>query len=87
MGSLLYPLAVILQDENTEEETTGLVKQAAETAQEIPEETENILQTMVENFFRSIADYLTSPTFIANVVATVIVVVLAVAFYPVPPST
>jgi moderate conductance mechanosensitive channel len=81
MGSLLYPLAVILQDENTEEETTGLVKQAAETAQEIPEETENILQTMVENFFRSIADYLTSPTFIANVVATVIVVVLAVAFY------
>jgi len=71
---------VILQDETTGE-STSLAEQAAGAAKEIPEETGGVLQEVVTSFFRSIVDYLTSTTFIANVVATVIVVFLALVLY------
>ncbi len=74
-------LAAILQDETTGGETTGVIEGVGNAAQDIPRETENILQTTVTNFFEGIVGYLVSATFVANVVATVIVVFLAIVFY------
>ncbi|CAA9449241.1 MAG: Potassium efflux system KefA protein / Small-conductance mechanosensitive channel [uncultured Rubrobacteraceae bacterium] len=73
-------LAAIFQDETTGE-STSVIEGASKAAQEIPQETGNILETTVRNLFEGIAGYLISPTFIANVVATVIVFILATAFY------
>ncbi len=73
-------LATVFQDETTGE-STGIVEGAGKAAQEIPQETGNILETTIRNLFEGVAGYLISPTFIANVVATVIVFILATAFY------
>jgi moderate conductance mechanosensitive channel len=69
-------LAAILQ-----EETTGsVIEEAAKAAQDIPQQTGDRLGG-VGNLFGDTVAYLTSVEFIVNVVATVIVVVLATVFY------
>jgi small conductance mechanosensitive channel len=73
-------LAAVFQDETTGE-STSVIEGAGKAAQEIPQETGNILEMTVRNFFEGVVGYLISPTFIANVVATVIVFILATAFY------
>jgi small conductance mechanosensitive channel len=73
-------LALILQGETTGE-STSVIEGVGKAAQDTRAETESILQETVQGFFRDIAGYLTSPTFIANVVATVITVAGAVAIY------
>jgi len=69
-------LATLLQGE-----TTGLVEQAKETGEKLSQETENVLQETITSFFEGIVSYLTSTTFIANMVATLIVVALGIGFY------
>lgn len=78
---MLRPPVLILQTQTPGGETTGLVEQAREAGEKVSQETESVLQEAVTGFFEDIARYLTSTTFIANLVATVIVVILAVAFY------
>ena len=73
-------LAAILQGE-TAGETTSVIDNVGKAAQEIPRETENILQTTVREFFEGILGYLISPAFITNVLATIFVVLLATTFY------
>ena len=73
-------LTVILQGETTGE-TTSIIDNVGKAAQEIPRETENILQTTVRQFFEGILGYLISPIFITNVLATILVVLLATTFY------
>ena len=74
-------LSAILQTEPIGGEITGSVaNQAAEALQSTQEETFTVLGS-VKAFFMSIIGYLTSPTFIANAVATVIVVILATVIY------
>jgi len=80
MSSSPLLLAAVFQDETTGE-STSVIEGAGKAAQEIPQETGNILETTVRNFFEGIVGYLISPTFIAHVVATVIVFILATAFY------
>lgn len=70
-------MLAILQGGTTGGETTGgIVAAAGKTSKQ----TVTVFGS-VGRFFTSILDYLTSTTFIANVVATVIVVVLAVILY------
>lgn len=78
--ALLPFLAAVLQGETTGGETTGLAKQAVQSAQEIPSQTGTVLG-VVRDFFASIAGYLLSTKFVGNVLATLIIVVLAVIFY------
>ena len=77
---LTLALTVILQGETTGE-TTSIIDNVGKAAQEIPRETENILQTTVRQFFEGILGYLISPIFITNVLATIFVVLLATTFY------
>src|ERR687890_1197531 len=70
----------ILQGETTGE-ATSVMDNVGKAAQEIPRETENILQTTVREFFEGILGYLISPAFITNVLATIFVVLLATTFY------
>ncbi len=73
--------AAILQGGTTAEETTVSIAEAAGKAvQEIPGETGTVLGG-VRDFFKGIAGYLTSPEFIANIVATVIIIVPAIVLY------
>jgi moderate conductance mechanosensitive channel len=76
----LPPIAAILQGENTAGESTDLASQAAQSAQEIPEQTGTVL-SLVRDFFAAILGYLFSTEFVANVVATLLVVALALVFY------
>ena len=69
-------LAVILQDGTT----GGVIEEAAKAAQEIPQQAEDRLGG-AGTLFGNIAAYLTSVEFIVNVLATVIVVILATVFY------
>src|SRR5215210_3922827 len=70
-------LAILLQ-EITGEETPGSIAEVVEKAgEETVEETGTVLGS-VRVFFEGIVAYLTSPTFIANLVATVIVLALAI---------
>jgi len=78
--ALLPALAAIFQDETTGD-TTSVIEDVEKAAQEIPRETENILQTTVREFFEGIVGYLISPIFITNVLATIFVVLLAITFY------
>jgi moderate conductance mechanosensitive channel len=78
--ALAPTLAAILQDETTGE-STSVIDEVGKAAQEIPRETENILQTTVREFFEGILGYLISPAFITNVLATIFVVLLATTFY------
>ncbi len=73
-------LAAVFQDETTGE-STSVIEGAGKAAREIPQETGNILETTLRNFFEGVAGYLISYTFIAHLVATVIVFILATAFY------
>jgi moderate conductance mechanosensitive channel len=75
-----YPLIILLQEEATGEETTTLVQQARETGGELGKTTGNVFEN-VATFFGNIASYLVSIEFIGNVVATVVVVTLAIVFY------
>ena len=77
--------AAILQTEPAGGETTGIIEGAADAARKASEETGTVLKS-VQAFFTGIIDYLTSPTFIANIVATVIIIVLAIVFYRVAVS-
>src|ERR671917_2850926 len=70
----------MLQGETTGE-ATSVIDEVGKAAQEIPRETENILQTTVREFFEGILGYLISPAFITNVLATIFVVLLATTFY------
>jgi moderate conductance mechanosensitive channel len=81
MRSLSYSLAVILQGETTGEETNGIVQKAAETSKEATEEADSILQQTLDSFYEGVVGYLTGPQFIVNLILTVLVIVLAVAFY------
>jgi moderate conductance mechanosensitive channel len=73
-------LAILLQ-EITGEEPPGSIAEVVEKAgEETVEETGTVLGS-VRVFFEGIVAYLTSPTFIANLVATVIVLALAIFFY------
>jgi len=78
--TLTLALAAILQGETTGE-STSVIEDVGKAAQEIPRETENILQTTVREFFEGILGYLISPAFITNVLATIFVVLLATTFY------
>ncbi|MDP8972092.1 MAG: mechanosensitive ion channel family protein [Actinomycetota bacterium] len=73
-------LAAILQGETTGE-STSVIEDVGKAAQEIPRETENILQSTVREFLEGILGYLISPAFIINVLATIFVVLLATTFY------
>jgi len=86
MRSLSYSLAVILQGETTGEETSGIVQKAAETGKEATEEADSILQQALDSFYKGVVGYLTGPQFIGNLILTVLVIVLAVAFYAPPPT-
>src|ERR687885_453051 len=69
----------IIQGETTGEDT-GITKQAVEAAQNTTEQAGEGLSG-VSKFFNGVLAYLTSAEFIGNVVATVIIVVLAIVFY------
>ena len=71
--------AILLQGETTGE-STSIIGDVGKAAQEIPEQTGEELSGFT-GFFRDIVAYLTSTGFIVNVVATIIVIVLAIAFY------
>jgi small-conductance mechanosensitive channel len=79
MTFLPLPLVAILQDETTGEDT-GVIKGAAEAAQDIPRQTGEELSG-ISMFFNDVIAYLASATFIGNVVASVIVIILATVFY------
>jgi small conductance mechanosensitive channel len=81
MRSLSYSPAVILQGETTGEETSGIVQKAAETGKEATEEADSILQQTLDSFYEGVVGYLTGPQFIVNLILTVLVIVLAAAFY------
>lgn len=76
--SSLLSIAII-QGETTGEDT-GITKQAVEAAQNTTEQAGEGLSG-VSKFFNGVLAYLTSAEFIGNVVATVIIVVLAIVFY------
>lgn len=75
-----YLLIILLQEATGGEETTGLVKQAKETGGELGKTTGRGLEN-VATFFGNIASYLVSTKFIGNLIATVVVVALAILFY------
>ena len=77
MPSPLYALALL---QATMEETTSILGQAGQATDEIDNETQNALEK-VEEFFRSIGSYVTSPEFIARLIASVIVAVLGIFLY------
>ena len=72
-------MIALLQDETTGEDT-GVIHGAAEAAQDIPRQAGDELGA-ISLFFNDVIAYLASPTFIGNVVASIIVVVLAMVFY------
>jgi moderate conductance mechanosensitive channel len=76
----LLTILAILQGETTGGESTSVIEDVGKAAQDIPKETSDALSG-VTGFFGSIVAYLTSTEFIVNVVATVIVIVLATALY------
>ena len=71
-------LALLLQQ--TMEETTGVIDQAAQATDKVNEETTRRLGT-VREFFESVGNYVTSPEFIAKLIASVIVAAAGVVFY------
>lgn len=73
---MTHLLAIFLQDTTGEETTEGIAKQAAEAAQDTSDKLSGF-----SNFFSNILGYLTSLTFLTNVAAALIVVVLAIFFY------
>ena len=76
--SPILTLAMLLQQ--TMEETTGVIDQAAQATNEVNEETGRSLQT-VREFFESIGNYATSTEFYAKLIASIIVAVAGIVFY------
>jgi small-conductance mechanosensitive channel len=76
-----YPLIILIQ-QTTGGETTGLVQQAKNTGGELGQSTGSVLGN-VTTFFGNILAYLVSVQFIGNLVATAVVVALAILFYKV----
>lgn len=79
MPSPLHALAVFAQG-TTIGETTGVVEQAGQAAGELNKETTNSLR-QVQLFFEGVGNYVTSPEFIAKIIASVIVAALGIVFY------
>lgn len=79
MTSPLYGLALLLLQE-TMGETTGVVAGAAEAAQDVNTRTQDFLN-IAQSFFRSIGDYVTSPEFIAKLLASVVVATAGTLVY------
>ena len=75
---VLFPCFTIAFFQN--ETTGGVVEEVAKAAQEIPQQTEDRLGG-IGNLFGNTAAYLSSAEFIVNILATVIIVVLAIVFY------
>jgi moderate conductance mechanosensitive channel len=73
-------LFIILIQETTGEETTSLVQQAKDTGGELGKTTGSAFEN-VATFFGSIFRYLISVEFIGKLVATVVIVALAIVFY------
>ena len=74
-----YPLIIIIQ-QTTGGETTSLVQQAKNTGGQLSETIGTVLGN-VATFFGNILAYLVSVEFIGNLVATAVVVALAILFY------
>ncbi|MBV9454485.1 MAG: mechanosensitive ion channel [Rubrobacter sp.] len=74
-----YPLIILVQ-QTRGGETTSLVQQAKNTGGQLGESTGNVFEN-VATFFGNILAYLVSIEFIGNLVATVVVVGLAILFY------
>ena len=66
--------------EATGKETTGLVQQAKDTGGELGKTTGSVFEN-VAAFFGNVVLYLVSIEFIGNLVATLVVVALAILFY------
>ena len=77
MSSLL---SLIFQAETTGGLTTDLARQAVKAAQSTTEKAGEGLSG-ASTFFSNVVAYLASSEFVGNVVATVIVVILAIIFY------
>lgn len=78
MSPQLYALALLIQE--TIGETTGVVEQAGQAANELNDETTRSLDT-VRNFFASAINFVTSPAFVAKIIASFVVVVAGIVFY------
>src|SRR5215210_4382945 len=74
-----YPFIVLIQ-EATSEETTSIVQQARETGGELGKTTGGVFEN-VATFFGNVVSYLVSVDFIGNLIATIVVVALAILFY------
>lgn len=75
MSPPLYGLALLLQE--TMGETTGVVAEAAEAAQDVNTRTQDFLN-IARSFFQSIVGYITSPEFIAKLIASIVVATVGV---------
>lgn len=71
---------IMLIQQTTGGETTGLVQQAKQTGGQLSESTGNVFEN-VALFFGNIFAYLVSVQFIGNLIATAVVVALAILFY------
>ena len=82
MLSPLYGLALLFQETTGGEttEATGVAQEAAQAAQDVNEETTRRLGKINE-LFEGLVGYLTSPEFLAKLIASVIVTVLGIFFY------
>jgi moderate conductance mechanosensitive channel len=72
--------SIVIHQEETTGEATGIIEGAADAAQNIPRQTGQELSG-ISTLFNDIIAYLGSPAFIVDVVATVVVIVLAMVFY------
>lgn len=61
-------------------ETTGVAQGAAQAAQDVNSETQRSLRT-INDLFGGLVDYLTSPTFVAKVLASIVVTALGILLY------
>ena len=75
----MYGFALLLQ-ETMGEETTGVVEEAAQAANDLNDETTERLGT-VRAFFESVGAYVTSPEFVAKIIASVIVAGAGIVIY------
>jgi small-conductance mechanosensitive channel len=72
-------LAAILQD-GSNGETTGLVNETREIGEEVVKEPVSVFK-VINDFFASAFDYVTSPKFVSNVIASILVVLLGILLY------
>ena len=77
-----YPLIILIQQTTTGGETTGIVQKAKDTGGQLGQTTGSVLGN-VTTFFGNILAYLVSVQFIGNLVATAVVVALAILFHKV----